>query len=149
MSDMSAFYASPAAPRQPASAADALKSFDDPEVVGTSVVATTVTRFSDDHGNTASESSPELALSSAVVPAAPSVHTALVPRAASHEFSGHDGEWLNSSKLKGATGAARIGLLDRPSMLNALAFKCKGAECAEGQCSRQLDELNVFHLRQR
>ena len=91
-------------------------------------------------------------VASAIVPAAPSVDTALVPRAPAHEFLGHDGVWLKSSEMKsvtGSTGATNVGPLDRPSMLNALAFKCRSSECPDGQCSRKLDELNVFHLRQK
>ena len=67
-------------------------------------------------------------------PPVPSVTTALVPRAVAHTFSGHDGTWLNAEELSKVLGR-QVGSMDRPSMLNALAFKCGGKDCAERQCT--------------
>ena len=74
--------------------------------------------------------------------------TALVPRQQAHEFSGHDALWLNDSELSKVQQCARVDPLSRPSMLNALAFKCGSPTCKDRQCTKQLDELNVLHLRQ-
>ena len=63
-----------------------------------------------------------------------------------HEFLGHDGIFLNDSELKTVLGSP-ISAFSRPSILNALAFKCK-QPCCHGQCSKFIDEINLFHLRQ-
>ena len=128
-----------------------MNSFDVVDSAADSMFTTLVTGLPFESGAAPSEELIAPWIANAIVPAAPSVTTALVPRASVHEFLGHDDAWLNSKELKSvtaATGATKVGPLDRPSMLNALAFKCRGPECADGQCSRQLDELNVFNLRQ-
>ena len=85
-------------------------------------------------------------------PSAPSCPVAasvgLVPKQPGHRFEGHGSEWLNATRMKEELGR-RPTLLERPSLLNALAFKCKGMHCERGQCSLKLAEINVFESRQR
>ena len=76
-----------------------------------------------------------------------------MPRAVnSHTFSGHDAKWLNEKEMKQVLGRIPAPL-ERPSLLNALAYKCgdrgwNGPPCVVKQCTTQLDEINVFVLRQ-
>ena len=62
------------------------------------------------------------------------------------EFSGHSGQWLNDTQMKMALGHAP-GYMERPVLLNALAYKCGDKSCASNQCSVLLDEWNVYELR--
>ena len=62
-------------------------------------------------------------------------------------FSGHTSAWMNADELKKGLGR-KPGPLERPSLLNALAFKCGGKTCTQKQCSLLLQEINVYHLRQ-
>ena len=54
---------------------------------------------------------------------------------------------MNADELKKGLGR-KPGPLERPSLLNALAFKCGGKTCTQKQCSLLLQEINVYHLRQ-
>ena len=62
------------------------------------------------------------------------------------DFAGHSGEWLNDTQMKVALGHAP-GYMERPALLNALAFKCGDKLCSSKQCSVLLDEWNVYELR--
>ena len=72
--------------------------------------------------------------------------TGVVPRLARHSFMGHGDEYLHADDLKRVLGSAPDPL-SRPALLNALAYKCKNKAC-DLQCSKRLDEINLFHLRQ-
>ena len=74
--------------------------------------------------------------------------TGMVPKLVQHTFDGHESLYLNTTELKAVVKQGKVGALERPSLLNALAFKCKNPTCADGQCSKQLDEINVHDLRQ-
>ena len=71
----------------------------------------------------------------------------LVPLQTRHCFGGHGSTWLDATQMKAELGRAPT-LLERPSLLNALAFKCNSKSCFQGQCSLKLAELNVMDLRQ-
>ena len=71
----------------------------------------------------------------------------IVPPVVRHSFNGHDSQWLDATSLKSVLGRVPDHL-DRPSLLNALAFKCKNSKCEHRQCTRLLDEVNVRDLRQ-
>ena len=62
------------------------------------------------------------------------------------DFRGHDGDWLNEKDLKDALGR-KPGFQERPSVLNALAYKCGDPSCPSKQCSCVLDEVNLTQLR--
>ena len=62
------------------------------------------------------------------------------------DFRGHDGDWLNEKDLKDALGR-KPGFQERPSVLNALAYKCGDPSCAMKQCTTVLDEVNLTQLR--
>ena len=77
--------------------------------------------------------------------------TGMARRQVVHSFDGHEARFLNSDEIKQVVtdrSDRRVGRLERPSLLNALAFKCKSASCPDGQCSKKLEEINVHDLRQ-
>ena len=63
-----------------------------------------------------------------------------------HAFLGHDAKFLNERELRDRLGITPSPS-SRPSILNALAFKCKQKAC-NGQCSKKLEEVNLRDLRQ-
>ena len=122
---------------------DAPNSFDvlqmDDHPVTDALSLTTCSAF----GGMVDESCPSSKLSRAITLATPSVSTALVPKAVLNDFSGHGAGWLNAAEIKVVTGNPCTGPLERPSMLNALAFKCGGAECVDGQSNVQSSWITV------
>lgn len=113
-----------------------------------------VARWTDARPTGSSSSTMTFTGGSAVQPLPPPPSsTGLVPRAVnSHTFSGHDAKWLNEKEMKQVLGRIPAPL-ERPSLLNALAYKCgaggwNGPPCVVKQCTTQLDEINVFVLRQ-
>ena len=74
--------------------------------------------------------------------------TGLVKSVAAHEFKGHADTFLRDNELTRALGGRTVGAQDRPSLLNALAYKCKNTTCLQGQCSLHLNELTLSRARQ-
>ena len=54
---------------------------------------------------------------------------------------------MNDQKMRAILGRAP-NPMERPSCLNALAFKCGARDCPNAHCLLQLDEVNVMQLRQ-
>ena len=81
----------------------------------------------------------------AVVPVSNS--TGILPRMIVHDFLGHKAAFLDTKELTQVLGSVPHSL-ERPSLLNALAFRCRSHTCLEGQCTLHLDEINVLQLRQ-
>lgn len=77
-----------------------------------------------------------------------STSTGMVPKPEAARFMGHEDRWLNANELKAALGTPPH-YLERPSLLNALAFRCGDKNCLKKQCSLHLDEINVYNLRQK
>ena len=59
----------------------------------------------------------------------------LVEKKGAVPLLGHASHWLDSSELSKMVGGRTPAPLERVSLLNALAFKCKQKDCKEGQCS--------------
>jgi hypothetical protein len=73
----------------------------------------------------------------------------VVAEVMNHEFVGKGGRWLNADQMKKVLGHVAQPM-ERPSMLNALAFICRCGYCTRTAlpCINLLDEMNVFDLRQ-
>ena len=73
--------------------------------------------------------------------------TGMVTMNTENVCKGHDGEWLNATQLKRLLNRDP-GPLERPSVLNALAFRCSSKDCEERPCAQKLDEYNLYKLRE-
>ena len=69
--------------------------------------------------------------------------TGMVTMNTENVCKGHDGEWLNATQLKRLLNRDP-GPLERPSVLNALAFRCSSKDCEERPCAQKLDEYNLY-----
>ena len=77
--------------------------------------------------------------------AAPSVTmSGVLAELKKHEFVGKGGRWLNADQMKSVLGRVPQPL-ERPSMLNALAYICRCVRCTKtAPCINLLDEMNVL-----
>ena len=86
--------------------------------------------------------------STALVAALSATTSGVLAELKKHDFVGKGGRWLNADQMKSVLGHVPQPM-ERPSMLNALAFSCRCLYCTKtAPCINLLDEMNVFELRQ-